>query len=79
MPHFARAALERSLPARGIGYTHMPELGGLRKPVKDSINAGWRNASFRGYADHMQTPEFWAAIEDLERLAGERTVAVMCA
>src|SRR5690348_13468268 len=79
MPHFARSALERSLPAHGIAYRHMPELGGLRKPRPDSVNTGWRNASFRGYADHMQTPEFWAAIDRLEELADERRIAIMCA
>jgi uncharacterized protein (DUF488 family) len=79
MPHFAKAALERTLPAHAIAYTHMPALGGLRKPRRDSINTGWRNESFRGYADYMQTPEFWAAIDRLERLADERRVAVMCA
>ena len=48
MPHFAKAALERSLPERGIDYLHMPELGGLRKPRSDSTNLAWRNVSFRG-------------------------------
>ena len=79
MPYFAMAALERSLRERGIEYLHMPELGGLRKPRPDSINLGWRNAGFRGYADYMQTDEFWAAIDRLERLAGERRTAIMCA
>jgi uncharacterized protein (DUF488 family) len=79
MPHFAKAALERSLPAHGIAYRHMPELGGLRKPKRDSTNTGWRNVSFRGYADYMQTDEFWAAIAELENLAGRQRVAVMCA
>ena len=65
MPHFAKAPLERSLDQGGIGYRHMPELGGLRKPHPDSINLGWRNVSFRGYADYMQTDEFWAAIARL--------------
>jgi uncharacterized protein (DUF488 family) len=77
MPHFARAALERSLPAHGIEYAHMPELGGLRKPRPDSINLGWRNVSFRGYADYMQTDEFWRAIERLTSLAARATI--MCA
>jgi uncharacterized protein (DUF488 family) len=54
MPHFARAALELSLPEQGIAYRHMPELGGLRKPKVDSTNTGWRNVSFRGYADYME-------------------------
>jgi uncharacterized protein (DUF488 family) len=79
MPHFAKASLERSLPAHGIAYLHMPELGGLRKPRPDSINTGWRNGSFRGYADYMQTPEFWNAVARLEELARERRIAVMCA
>lgn len=77
MPHFAKAALERSLPARGIEYMHMPELGGLRKPRPDSINLGWRNVSFRGYADYMQTDEFWRAIDRLMSLPPR--VAIMCA
>ena len=79
VPHFAKAALERSLSGRGIAYTHMPELGGLRKPKPDSINVGWRNVSFRGYADYMQTEEFWAAIDRLQALAGEQRLAIMCA
>jgi len=79
MPHFARAALEQSLPAHGIAYEHMPDLGGLRKPRPDSTNLGWRNVGFRGYADYMQTDEFWDAIARLEGLAGARRVAVMCA
>jgi len=65
MPHFSKPALERSLPQRGIRYLHMPELGGLRKPKADSINTGWRNVGFRGYADYMQTDEFWNGVERL--------------
>ena len=79
MPHFARAALELSLPAHGIGYRHMPELGGLRKPRPDSINTGLRNVSFRGYADHMQTDEFWDSIRALQNLAASHSIAIMCA
>ena len=79
MPHFAKAALERSLPQRGLSYLHMPELGGLRKPKPDSINIGWRNASFRGYADYMQTDEFRNGINQLISLAGDRQIAIMCA
>ena len=79
MPHFAKAALERLLPERGIGYLHMPELGGLRKAKPDSINLGWRNVSFRGYADYMQTDEFWNGIDRLISLAGDRQIAIMCA
>jgi uncharacterized protein (DUF488 family) len=79
MPHFAKAALESSLPAHGIAYRHMPELGGLRKPKPDSTNTGWRNVSFRGYADYMETDEFWVAIARLEELAADQRVAIMCA
>jgi uncharacterized protein (DUF488 family) len=78
-PHFAKASLERTLPDHGVGYLHMPELGGLRKPKAGSINAGWRNAGFRGYADHMQTDEFWHALDRLRALATARRLAVMCA
>jgi uncharacterized protein (DUF488 family) len=79
MPHFAKSALERWLPAHGIAYRHMPELGGLRKPQSDSTNLGWRNVSFRGYADYMQTDAFREALAELERLAATKRVAVMCA
>jgi uncharacterized protein (DUF488 family) len=79
MPHFARAALERSLPERGISYMHLPELGGLRKPNSDSTNTGWRNVGFRGYADYMQTDQFWTGIDRLKRLALTGQVAIMCA
>jgi len=57
----------------------MPELGGLRKPKPDSTNLGWRNVSFRGYADYMQTDEFRDALTELERLAATKRVAIMCA
>jgi uncharacterized protein (DUF488 family) len=79
MPHFARSALERSLPAHGIEYRHMSELGGLRKPKSDSTNLGWRNVSFRGYADYMQTDAFRDALAELERVAATKRVAIMCA
>ncbi len=79
MPHFARASLERSLPARGIAYLHMSALGGLRKAKPDSINIGWRNVSFRGYADYMQNDAFWQGIAELEELADAHRVAIMCA
>ena len=64
-PHFSRDALAESLPSVAIAYRHMPELGGLRKPRRDSRNTGWRNTSFRGYADYMETPAFAKAIDDL--------------
>jgi uncharacterized protein (DUF488 family) len=76
-PHFSREALAQSLPANGIAYFHMPELGGRRKPLPDSPNAGWRNDQFRAYADYMATAEFASAIDRL--LAFEELTAIMCA
>src|SRR5690606_29615042 len=64
-PQFARDALEPALDTAGIAYEHVPALGGLRRARRDSPNAGWRNASFRGYADHMQTAEFLTALDAL--------------
>ena len=78
-PQFNRETLPAELAAAGIEYRHLPGLGGLRHPRKDSINTGWRNDSFRGYADYMQTEEFEANLEELLRLAAERRVAIMCA
>ncbi len=65
--------------ARGIAYSHMPSLGGLRHPRKDSLNLGWRNAGFRGFADYMQTPEFESALKNLITMAEKERVAIMCA
>jgi uncharacterized protein (DUF488 family) len=78
-PHFAREALERSLPEAGIRYQHFADLGGLRKPRPDSTNLGWRHPSFRGYADYMQTAPFERALTELEALAAGIATAVMCA
>ncbi|HTS65049.1 MAG TPA: DUF488 domain-containing protein [Candidatus Acidoferrales bacterium] len=79
-PQFHRDALEPALAAAGIRYVHMPGLGGLRHARKDSINTGWRNASFRGYADYMQTPEFAQHLAGLIAIEKEgRTAAMMCA
>lgn len=78
-PQFNRESLNESLQAAGIGYTHMAELGGLRHTRKDSLNAGWRNDSFRGYADYMQTPEFHTALDHLIGLARHDQIALMCA
>jgi hypothetical protein len=64
-PQFNRESLAISLTGAGVAYTHMPELGGLREPRADSINTAWQNAAFRGYADHMQTTEFVAALDQL--------------
>lgn len=79
MPHFAKGALELSLPERGIAYEHMPELGGLRKARPDSINTAWRHGGFRGYADYMQEDTFWRALATLEEKASARRSAIMCA
>jgi uncharacterized protein (DUF488 family) len=78
-PQFNRDALPGSLERAGIAYLHMPALGGLRRPKADSQNTGWRNTSFRGYADYMQTGEFSAAIEELIELGREDQIAIMCA
>jgi uncharacterized protein (DUF488 family) len=78
-PQFNEDTLAASLKDSGIDYVRLKELGGLRRPKKDSQNMGWRNESFRGFADYMQTPEFEAGINELVRLARDRTVAVMCA
>ncbi len=78
-PQFSRESLPASLQAAGIGYQHMPGLGGLRRARPDSINTGWRNASFRGFADYMQTSEFQKSLEKLIELAWETPSAIMCA
>ena len=78
-PHFAREALQPTLAEAGIDYLWLPELGGRRSARKDSHNDAWRNASFRGYADYMETPEFERALAALLRFAGERRTATMCA
>jgi uncharacterized protein (DUF488 family) len=78
-PQFNRPFLSRALRNRRMSYRYMQSLGGFRRPSKDSINAGWRNLSFRGYADYMQTSEFEVALDDLVKLAAEKTTAIMCA
>ena len=79
MPHFSAASLAAELPRHGIAYRHVKELGGLRRPRPDSANTAWRNQAFRGYADHMQTPEFAAALDELVAAQGRRRLAFMCA
>lgn len=80
MPWFGREALEQSLPAAGIEYRWMKELGGRRKKAEgESPNTGLRNQSFRNYADHMLTEEFQQAADELVALAGNKKVAIMCA
>ena len=78
-PQFNREALAKSLDREGIAYVHLKDLGGLRHPRPDSVNIGWRNAGFRGYADYMQTPEFEEALQRLMQLCAEHRCAVMCA
>ena len=70
-PQFNRDSLPDSLKKVALGYVHLPGLGGLRHTKGDSPNMGWRNASFRGFADYMQTPEFVHSLEELIHLAGQ--------
>jgi uncharacterized protein (DUF488 family) len=78
-PQFNSEALSRALQAARIDYRHIKELGGLRHARGDSQNMGWRNASFRGFADYMQTEEFEQVLERAIELAGQKTSAFMCA
>ena len=78
-PHFNSPALAQSLETAGIQYQHMPALGGRRPGRPDSANLGWRNAGFRGYADHMQTDEFQRAIEELMAYGTSTRKVIMCA
>ncbi len=78
-PQFNRDTLSAKLRAGGFGYVHLKKLGGLRHARLDSLNAGWHNASFRGFADYMQTPEFQAGLERLIKLARQKRSALMCA
>jgi uncharacterized protein (DUF488 family) len=78
-PQFGREQLSASLERSSIHYAHLPGLGGLRRPRKESMNKGGRNASFRGYADYMQTTEFDENLERCIELAREERIALMCA
>jgi uncharacterized protein (DUF488 family) len=78
-PQFNADTLAKTLDEVGIGYVHMPSLGGLRRTTSQSVNLGWRNESFRGYADYMQTAAFTAAVEKLIALASSAQTAIMCA
>ena len=78
-PQFNKASLPRPLKKAGLGYVHLPGLGGLRHAKRDSLNVGWRNASFRGYADYMQTPEFAQSLDELVQLANQGQIVLMCA
>ena len=78
-PQFNRDTLGESLGAVDIGYTHLPGLGGLRHARADSLNSGWTNLSFRGYADYMQSPEFAANVQRVMELAASELCALTCA
>ncbi len=78
-PQFNLDVLPATLAEARLQYQHLPALGGLRKTKANSENTGWRNASFRGYADYMLTVEFQTAVDDLIELAGHQRSAIMCA
>ena len=78
-PHFAGDALSKSLAAAGVAYRHLPALGGLRKPRRDSTNGVWRNDSFRGYADYMETTAFNDGMDELMLWAANAPTVIMCA
>ena len=78
MPWFWGTRMAVKLPKVGIAYVHLGALGGLRRAGKESINTGWENASFRGYADYMQTAEFAEGLRELNELRKARRTCVMC-
>ena len=78
-PQFGGEQLAASLERAGLCYLHLPGLGGLRRPRPDSTNTGWRNESFRGYADYMQTRDFEEGLARVIELAGAERIALMCA
>jgi uncharacterized protein (DUF488 family) len=78
-PHFNAGALASWLPAAGVRYAGFPSLGGRRRPVPGSVNGGWREPAFQGYADYMSSPEFESGLGALEELAESVSCAVMCA
>lgn len=78
-PHFSAEPLAASLAAAGIGYLHMPAVGGLRKPRPDSPNTAWRDDAFKGYADYMETPLFAAGLRRVIDAASSARTALMCA
>ncbi len=79
VPHFNAEAAGSAFRRNSVEYVSMPLLGGLRKPRPDSVNTGWHLEGFRGYADYMQTTEFWEAVAELEELARAAPTAFMCA
>jgi uncharacterized protein (DUF488 family) len=78
-PQFHITAFTTSLQQTGLSYHHLPLLGGRRKSRPDSFNRGWRNLSFRGYADYMQTEPFQRGLSELMALAADGPTAIMCA
>jgi len=78
-PQFNQEQLSRSLQEAGITYEHLEKLGGLRHAKKDSVNLGWRNASFRGFADYMATAEFAEGLKKLIEIAAAKKTSIMCA
>ena len=78
-PQFGSDQLAASLRTAGLDYTHMPGLGGLRRPRADSVNSGWRNTGFRGFADYMETPAFAASLAECIQLAERQRIVLMCA
>jgi len=78
-PQFMQDSLQKSLPEADISYIYMKDLGGLRHGDRDSVNMGWRNRSFRSYADYMQTNAFKTAVDELIAVAEKAPTAIMCA
>lgn len=78
-PQFNAESLAKTLQEASLQYRHMPELGGRRKSRPDSVNLGWRSAGFRGYADYMQTDEFWGGLDELMAYGRKKRTAIMCA
>lgn len=78
-PQYNQENLEKSLQSSNISYMRLEKLGGLRHTTKESINTGWKNLSFRGYADYMQTPEFTEGIQELIAIAAKKQSVIMCA
>ncbi|MHC1740123.1 MAG: DUF488 family protein [Anaerolineaceae bacterium] len=78
-PQFDEDELQKKLIDNAIAYIRLAGLGGLRHTIKTSTNTAWKNASFRGFADYMQTPDFIVALDELIDIAKEKRVAIMCA
>jgi uncharacterized protein (DUF488 family) len=78
-PRYNREWLPAALKQVDIAYSHVPALGGFRQPRKDTQNTGWKNLSFRGFADYMQTEEFTRALDELIDAASRERIAIMCA